>query len=317
MKIVDFTYGESTATQRKMIRNEIEILIYNSSLNNEIKESLLHIVEFKEFLIEVLNVSSSSLGRISKQKNLIVQPSDEDEFDKASVSEPITAFHNFVEGNYSGVVEFNLVLSKSGENGSKGTLNGVVNYKNNISENIKSRVGNLRKQLKSKSILGTIIIIVITGFMAAQAASGNQNAKAAVSSKNPSEVLQNISSTDSGNPNNLPDTSAQANIYEDKFEEMSDKAEVDAGVEHGRAESNGDLAKPNIEAEIDTKSDAQTDAASYPTASTTATAGEATDSTADKVTNTSDNATINNSVVIEGDNNILGQGSNIYIHIGD
>ncbi|ODM26046.1 hypothetical protein A7W90_07285 [Clostridium sp. Bc-iso-3] len=328
MKIVDFAYEESTATQRKMIRNEIEILIYNSSLKEEIKESLLRIADFKEFLVEVLNVSLSSVGKIIRQNRLIEQSSEGGEFDRVPDSEAITAFHNSIEGNYSGVMEFNLTLSKSGEDTRKGTLNGVVDYRNNISRNIKSKVGNLQKQLKSKSILGTVILIVVTGFMAAQAASGSQSSKISMPSEKPAEVSQDMSNADFDSLQNPMTIPIQANTSSQELEEVFNEAEADTGVEYDNAESQGVLGTANIETPTDVKSDTAADAASYPTANTTtnSTTGDTTNTTTN-TTNTSNttnsnsneatNSTISNSVVIEGDNNILGQGSNIYIHIGD
>lgn len=58
-KIVEFTYKESSEIQRKIIRNEIEVLILNSNLTESIKSSLLKISNSKEFLSEVLNVATA------------------------------------------------------------------------------------------------------------------------------------------------------------------------------------------------------------------------------------------------------------------
>ena len=64
LKIADFTLDESSETQRRIIRNEIEILIARSLLRDEIKDSLLHISDFSKFLCEVINISTTSYGNI-------------------------------------------------------------------------------------------------------------------------------------------------------------------------------------------------------------------------------------------------------------
>lgn len=312
-KIADFAHEESTGTQRKMIRNEIEILIYNSSLKEEIKESLLRIAEFREFLVEVLNVSTSSVGKTPKQNKLIVQPSEDCEFDRVSNSETITAFHNSLEGNYSGVVEFNLVLSKNGEDGRKGTLSGVADYRTNISRSIKSRMGNLQKQIKSKSVLGTVLIVIITGFMVVQATNSNQNSKMTIPSVKSVEESGDMSNFNYDSlrltDESLLNVPTQANTAADEFEEVFDDAESD---------TQETLDTINIEVTTDTAIEKETCTAMD------VAIGTATDTkinaTTDEPANTTANAAttiINNSVVVEGDNNILGQGSNIIINIGD
>jgi len=64
-KIVTFTVNEMTGNQHKILRSALEDLIRNSiidkdiTIDNEIKESLLSIEDFKNFLSEVLRIGQN------------------------------------------------------------------------------------------------------------------------------------------------------------------------------------------------------------------------------------------------------------------
>jgi len=73
-KIVTFTVNEMTGNQHKILRSALEDLIRNSiidkdiTIDNEIKESLLSIEDFKNFLSEVLRIAKT-VNRSNKQIN--------------------------------------------------------------------------------------------------------------------------------------------------------------------------------------------------------------------------------------------------------
>lgn len=116
-KIVEFTYEESSEMQRKIIRNEIEGLIFSSEIRTAIKTSLIGITDFKEFLSEVLNVATAPKDIVEDKKNKLVENCHESESNKWYQSKndnngfDIKAdFFDAKENTSSGIVEFDVVL---------------------------------------------------------------------------------------------------------------------------------------------------------------------------------------------------------------
>lgn len=170
-RIVDFTINESTATQRKIIRELTETLICKSLLNEDIKNSLLKIEDFQEFLLEVFNVSTSDTHSKSEP--------DDDEHGRAKGfsqdNETITAFSDPFEGKYSGVLEFDLVLSKdNGQRGKSQVCNPGKNSHNRVNLNIISTISSLQRNLKGKGVLGMTVVGIISALLMFQILNGTQ-----------------------------------------------------------------------------------------------------------------------------------------------
>lgn len=357
LKVVDFTIDESTATQRKMIRNEIEILVYNSLLSEEIKNSLLHIEDFKEFLWEVLYVSTSSWSNNDSQvkigadfisTNVGKNESDEtydhvnrggDEYRRES--ETITAFSDDIEGKYSGVVEFNMVLSKDRGANSRGKSGGhAININSNGSFSLGSKLDKLQKKLKPKNVLGTIVTGAFLIFLLAQGSNGSHmpqkdssmqdirvyaapQASAATVPLPDEEPLTPVhdkntgdsQSAISGKENYLP-VQVKADEYTDDHETQTE-AEDDLKVDRN---NNSDKYVEISSTKNSDKSNTINKTKNNParTAANNATNTTNTNNitnNANNYTNCSNATIIIEGVNIEGDNNILGHGSNISINV--
>lgn len=121
-KIVQFAVKESSIVQREMIREEIEVLINNSVLNDSIKVMLFEIDDFDKFIEEALNVSTSLcdnvsvFGRKSASLNGIYMGKKGFSYDVCSGNDEVNILENVdkeTEGRYLGVMKFNFFLSES------------------------------------------------------------------------------------------------------------------------------------------------------------------------------------------------------------
>lgn len=325
LKIVDFTFEESSATQRKIMRNEIEALINNSLLKEGIKNSLLHIEDFKEFLTEVLNVSTSSSGSSTNKEeaDFIDEDSEPREPDvnprtannklqqhKTDLG-TITAFSESIEGKYSGVVEFNMVLSKDrGENSP--TISGEKNISFNSkgSFNLGNKISKLQKHLRSKSVSGTIIFVIIAGFLVSHAANGSQTTVKGSNTEDISAVKEVISITPlpSEEPTEIVSDKAVSPFESTASESqsLSVQSVSDDMKTHTKELNNPEVGNNDSTPEKGNKVDTPNN--SVDNSST---------NIADNSVNNSPNTTINKDASVEGDNNVMAQGSNIFINIGN
>ncbi len=161
-KIVEFTYKESSEMQRKIIRNEIEVLILNSNLTESIKSSLLKISNFKEFLSEVLNVATAGNDVLQEASN----PPD-----KASNLKKLDAMKLFSydkNGDYTGEVELNLTLSNEEGEKSNIVLKGIGSFRMGIMN------APVKKKVTYASALGVIVVLLFAGLYSFNAGSTSQ-----------------------------------------------------------------------------------------------------------------------------------------------
>lgn len=112
--IVKFAVKESSEVQKRIIRDNIEKLIHNSSLTDDIKNEILKLESFSEFLYDTLNISTE----MDYYKNEVMvknkYPDKKDTVSDIVVNACQLTSEN-LSGEYSGVVRFDLNLKRKGE----------------------------------------------------------------------------------------------------------------------------------------------------------------------------------------------------------
>lgn len=360
LKIVDFTLDESSETQRRIIRNEIEILIVRSLLKDEIKDSLLHIADFSKFLCEVINISTASYGNnicrkainqksVTCEFNMSSGPENNRPKEYESDRESGVAFSDGLEGNYSGIVEFNLHLSKAGGESPQNTSDGKISsFNGNGDFSLGNKIGKLHKQLGAKSILGTILIVFIVGSLIVQAAKSSKvldsntdikdakvytekQARAEIKSSpvkgtvdvKPGEVDSVSESAASESTNSLPEQKKKGiDVYDVKSdtEKLIDSKNDKKGSSTNNEDENETSAKiknttaditkkPKDKIKSDTAKNSDNNTHNNIIPNTT---NNSIDNSGD---NSSNNITINKGTKVDGNNNIQAQGSNIFINV--
>ncbi len=183
LKIVEFAYEESTETQRKIMRNEIINLLNGSCLKGVIRDSVISIEDFGEFLSEVLKLVTVVLGKDIQYDEAADSNFNTDDFNEVSGNvknmiqmETISAFSEDIEGKYSGVIEFNMFLSKDRGESCIGRFENDTKNKSYVNKSTGSKPGKFQKKLKATVVLGTLFIVFFA-FLAVDAATNAQNGK--------------------------------------------------------------------------------------------------------------------------------------------
>ena len=167
--IIDFVYKESSEMQRKIIRNQIEILIINSLIEEKIKKYMLDICEFKEFLSEVLNMVTSSVkNHIQYKVEESIQLNDsKNKYNNAVVEdysksiETVTAFSDGIEGSYVG--EFKLRLSRDISDNYESTAGYKdISFAGNCNVVKENKKVPINRKLRTTGIIGTFAIVALT-----------------------------------------------------------------------------------------------------------------------------------------------------------
>jgi hypothetical protein len=119
-RIVEFTFKESSEAQRRIIRDQIEQLIVDSTLKEEIRYSIINTDSFEEFLKVALDISTAGCEEV-RESNESIEPFSiklDDTDLKKETSESIRKeilSGDGIDGEYSGVMKFDLVLNKKGD----------------------------------------------------------------------------------------------------------------------------------------------------------------------------------------------------------
>ncbi len=160
-RIVEFAVKETSEVQRKMIRKEIVTIINCSSITEEIKEMIIGIKDFGEFIEESLNVCTSWSYDVPdvSTKNVFSEKLD-------SSNEYRLDLEKGIEGGYKGIVKFDLQLLKN-----KNTA--LKNSKINLIP--RSKLGNAKKFIEARSVLTVIFIVAILSYTFIQAGNNNKN----------------------------------------------------------------------------------------------------------------------------------------------
>lgn len=324
-KIVEFAYKESSEMQRKIIRNEIECLVINSSLKENMKNSLLRISGFKEFLSEVLNVVTA--GKENLQDSSTVLKSDSlIKLDKPNNINELDDFKPFLgdkEGKYAGELEFDLILSNDKGEKSKIRYSGMGNFRIGLmSEDVKKKVG-------YASALGVIFVLVVAGLFSINAGSRSQ-------AKDKKVIVENENGTEQKAIDNKVLEMQRPEIEEEIIgvseSEDADKLPVETNTKVDNTKTHQEVVcdTPNLEKDKNDQekenpkqsdSEANQKDTDKGVKKNNPTKTDNTNSSSINE-NTKTNAITDNSIVIEdspfvGNDNVIGLGSNIYINIQD
>jgi hypothetical protein len=159
--ILEFVSKESTESQRKIMRDELEDLVRKCSIQNEFKEIIFKNDHFSQFLKEILTVSVSDQSKIKGKDG--VSEVKEVFHDKPSLNS-----HSEINARtYRGTMEFDLVVPDSKDP----YFTGISN-KPDIDINLtpKRRVPQVTELFRRKSVLGVFVAWVFIGTVVLAAA---------------------------------------------------------------------------------------------------------------------------------------------------
>ncbi|EPR12955.1 hypothetical protein [Ruminiclostridium papyrosolvens] len=202
-RIVEFAVKESSEVQRKMIRKEILAIIDCSSITEEIKEMLIEIKDFGEFIEESLNVCTSwsyDVPDVNTSNGFTDKLSSGDEYD--------LDLEKGLEGGYKGIVRFDLELLKNKSNQeSTGTKKNPVLKNSKINLIPKSKLGNAKKFIEARSILTVIVVVAILSYTFIQAGSNNKKVASDINQTQSSQSTYQVNDPAKAGPG---DASAKA-----------------------------------------------------------------------------------------------------------
>ncbi|OPZ91942.1 MAG: hypothetical protein BWY74_01803 [Firmicutes bacterium ADurb.Bin419] len=155
--IVTFAVQESSEVQKRAIRENIEKLILNSMISEDIKNEVLKIATFEQFLFDVLNISTELDFYEKKDK---VETNGAIKID--SCNNEVNGYEvvpEIPDGEYSGVLKFDLSLkSKVGRKHKKEM---DIDIKSNkLSANIVTKIG---KSVLIIMVLGCVSTLFMKG----------------------------------------------------------------------------------------------------------------------------------------------------------
>ncbi len=172
-RIVEFAVKESSEVQRKMIRKEIITIIDCSSITEEIKEMIIGIKDFGEFVEESLNVCTSWSYDVPD-----VNPNNVFSNKLGTTKEYSLDLEKGIEGGYKGIVKFDLQLHKN-----KNTV--LKNSKINLVPS--SKLGNAKKFVEARSVLTVIVVVAVISYIFVQAGSNNKKVASDINQTQPSQ----------------------------------------------------------------------------------------------------------------------------------
>ncbi len=187
-RIVEFAVKETSEVQRKMIRTEIQTVINCSSITEEIKEMLIEIEDFGEFIEESLNVCTSwsyDVPDVNPNNGFTNNLSSSDEFN--------LDLGKGLEGGYKGIVKFDLELLKN-----KSNQENTGNKKNSVIKNSKinliprNKFGSAKKFIEARSVLTVIVIVAILSYTFIQAGKNNKNVASNISQASSSQSTYQV-----------------------------------------------------------------------------------------------------------------------------
>lgn len=157
-KIVEFVVNESTLSQKKIIRDNIEILIEKEPIKGDLKNIILNTTDFAEFLKEALSLSIS----LSETD---IEPQD--------IKDTNDSVKNYFAGHiknknrrYNGTLEFDLVMPEEhGAKYIKAYGDSGMEFEGKINITPKSRLLRASRYLKKTLVTGILIFIGISMFI--------------------------------------------------------------------------------------------------------------------------------------------------------
>mgnify|MGYP000908393925 CR=1 FL=1 len=171
--IVRFASDESTASQQKIIRDEIEHLIETSNLKNELKEIILGCKDFSSFLKEAISVSAFTGDVNSKAET----PPCENK----TVQNTVAGHLKNNNARYKGTLEFDLFIPDAkGAKVSNSFENTKIEFSGKVNLNPRNKIIDTVKYLKKSSVLGLIFAFIVSGSLFAHSNNQKNNTVTAV-----------------------------------------------------------------------------------------------------------------------------------------
>ena len=160
-KIVEFTIAESSASQRKILRDKIEALVRSSEIEHEIKKLILDKGDFGDFLRETLSVSVCG-SYISDQDNTCTN-NDTDTID-AKKDDSFKGTVHKMDNRFKGTLEFDIAIPEKSLINSSNT-SGFTNLelKGTVNMSPKNRLYRATRYLGKTSVVVVITILALSG----------------------------------------------------------------------------------------------------------------------------------------------------------
>lgn len=203
LKIAEFAVSESTGVQRIVMKDEIKKILKGSPIKKDILEVILEKENFEDFLIETLSALSIDYEYIISENDQLKPCDNKTQQNKNNAAVDlgtyVKALHDNAEdvaGNYTGVVQFDLLMLKQKGKDSKKFED---NAKKDIDISFSAKQGDLNKISKyilNRMTIGIIVLVSISGFLIAQA-SDNNHSKGPNSSKG---VIPTVAVTTAADP---------------------------------------------------------------------------------------------------------------------
>ncbi|MDP4182996.1 MAG: hypothetical protein Q8942_18155 [Bacillota bacterium] len=162
-KIVEFTIEESSASQRKILRDKIEELVRNASIKPEIKKLIMDKEDFREFLYETLTVTVCAVDI----------PDQENTYEPEATNTCKIKNENSIKGTvykkdnrFKGTLEIDIAIGEKGLTNSSYSADATnLELKGTVNLAPKKRLYNAAKYLGKTSILGAITILVLSALL--------------------------------------------------------------------------------------------------------------------------------------------------------
>lgn len=148
-RIVEFTVKESSEIQKRIIRDSLEKLIIDSFISEDIKNEIIGIRSFDEFIYEVLNISTEEDYCEEAEESVNVKVND-----SGGIVDHIIMDQD-LSGKYSGVVTFDLNLKKS----STGKSNNEIYIKEkNLNKRFINKLGKYGTTIVILAFISTLFV---------------------------------------------------------------------------------------------------------------------------------------------------------------
>ncbi|HOV28401.1 MAG TPA: hypothetical protein PK566_18865 [Pseudobacteroides sp.] len=159
-KIIEFTLAESSASQRKILRDRIEALVINSEIEHEIKKLILDKDDFEDFLREALSVSVCD--SYSGQDNMYEK--EDTESIESKKDDSIKGTVHKMDNRFRGTLEFDIAIpEKSLINSSTTSDFTNLELKGTVNMSPKNKLYRATRYLTKTSVIVVITILALSG----------------------------------------------------------------------------------------------------------------------------------------------------------
>jgi len=179
-KIIEFVVSESTVSQKGIIRDNIEELLRKAPIKNKFKEIVFNTENFGEFLKEAISVSVFAFEQTAEDICIVE--------DRSIKNMSKTDNETKQNGSYTGTVELDFILPEGADVNLQNLPAGTgIEFKGKLNLTPRKRILKVANFLKSRSVLGVIIIWALSSSTVALFTVFNKNNSTLLSTKNGDE----------------------------------------------------------------------------------------------------------------------------------